>query len=161
MAAIAYPEMRASSRRRGANSGRQASFGPQLRLVSEPERAEGRRVGPVPLGTVQVEQARERPRQATRGAAARWLPGLATVAVLVGTWFGAGALASAGSPRLERLPGSTPVKGGYSYVVRPGDTLWSIASKLEPGADPGALVARLAEEVHGATLQPGSVIVVP
>ena len=60
-----------------------------------------------------------------------------------------------------RLPGSTPVAGGYAYVVRPGDTLWSIASRLEPGRDPRPLVDRLSSQVRGGRLLAGSVLVVP
>jgi Tfp pilus assembly protein FimV len=53
------------------------------------------------------------------------------------------------------------VAGGYAYVVRPGDTLWSIASRLEPGRDPRPLVDRLSSQVRGGRLLAGSVLVVP
>jgi Tfp pilus assembly protein FimV len=59
------------------------------------------------------------------------------------------------------LPGSVKVDGGYLYVVRPGDTLWSIAARLEPGGDPRVLVAQLAAQVHGGTLLPGSRLRLP
>lgn len=128
--------------------------------VGRPARS---RSGPGHLRLVTSEEARVFASAPARrpGALRRWAPGLATMAVLAGLWFGAGALAGAGSPRISRLPGTTPVPGGYAYVVRPGDTLWSIASRLEPGRDPGPLVARLTAEVSTTVLRPGSVIVVP
>ena len=38
------------------------------------------------------------------------------------------------------------------YVVQPGDTLWSIARRADPGADPRPLVDRLVEvnDLRGA-----------
>jgi hypothetical protein len=92
----------------------------------------------------------------------RLLPGAATLAVLVGSWFGIGALAaSAHAVQVERLPGSVSVPGGYVYVVRPGDTLWSIAARVEPTADPRPLVDRLQAELGGNTLQPGDRLLLP
>ncbi len=43
-------------------------------------------------------------------------------------------------------------------VVRPGDTLWSIARRLEPGGDVRHLVDRLAAAHGPAPLQPGEAI---
>ena len=104
---------------------------------------------------------RHRPATKTRGLR-RLLPGAASLAVLVGCWFGAGALASSAHPlRVVQLPGSVPVKGGYAYVVRPGDTLWSIASRIEPGSNPQPLVDRLEAEIGGRTLEPGDRLVLP
>lgn len=50
-----------------------------------------------------------------------------------------------------------------TYVVRPGDTLWSIAERLVPGEDPRPLVDALARAnaVSPGTLVPGQVLVVP
>lgn len=45
--------------------------------------------------------------------------------------------------------------GQSSHVVQPGDTLWSIARSLQPGADPRPLVDRLAAHRHGAPLRVG------
>ena len=41
------------------------------------------------------------------------------------------------------------------YVVQPGDTLWGIAKRLDPQADPRALVHLLAEQAGGSGLQVG------
>ena len=51
--------------------------------------------------------------------------------------------------------------GASEYVVRGGDTLWSIAARLEPGRDPRPLVDQMDREVGGASLYPGEVIPVP
>lgn len=51
--------------------------------------------------------------------------------------------------------------GATVYVVKPGDTLWSIAHALDPKGDERPLVARLAAELGGATLYPGETIQVP
>jgi nucleoid-associated protein YgaU len=49
------------------------------------------------------------------------------------------------------------------YVVRPGDTLWSIAERAAPGHDRRAVVDAIAEAngVDAASLFPGRTLVVP
>jgi hypothetical protein len=59
--------------------------------------------------------------------------------------------APAASPSVEAVPVSPPVSAsesridGGTYVVRPGDSLWSIATRL---LGPGASAAEIAEEVN-------------
>ncbi len=53
------------------------------------------------------------------------------------------------------------VSGGYLYVARPGDTLWSIASGLEPGGDPRPIVAELEQQLHGGELVAGDRLILP
>lgn len=50
-----------------------------------------------------------------------------------------------------------------TYVVRPGDTLWSIAERLRPGSDPRPLVDAIAR-VNGVSaggLVPGQSLRIP
>jgi hypothetical protein len=92
----------------------------------------------------------------------RFVPGLLTVAVLVGLWLGTGALTALRPKPASgaRLAGASLV-GGQRYVVRPGDTLWSIAVALDPSGDPRPLVDDLEAELRGSTLQPGETLVLP
>jgi len=50
-----------------------------------------------------------------------------------------------------------------SYVVRPGDTLWSIARSLAPNEDPRSLVDAIAAANHvdAGSIVPGQALVVP
>jgi nucleoid-associated protein YgaU len=64
-----------------------------------------------------------------------------------------------------RALGSTedPVRiARSSYVVREGDTLWSIARRLSPGGDPRPVVDELATSngVDAGALMPGQTLVV-
>lgn len=58
------------------------------------------------------------------------------------------------------LAGAT-VSAHASYVVQPGDTMWSIAERLDPGGDPRPLVAALEAQVGSDTLQPGERLRLP
>jgi hypothetical protein len=45
--------------------------------------------------------------------------------------------------------------------VQPGDSLWSIAARVDPSGDPRPLVAKLAAELGSSTVQPGEHITIP
>ena len=47
------------------------------------------------------------------------------------------------------------------YTVQPGDSLWSIAERLEPSADPRPLVVQLAAQTGSETVVPGERIDLP
>lgn len=85
---------------------------------------------------------------------------LLTLGGLLGLWFGSGALA-ARPQRVVAFPGAVRTASGLRYVARSGDTLWSIASAAEPGADPRPLIDELSAQLHGEALQPGDVLELP
>jgi len=82
---------------------------------------------------------------------------LAMLVLLALPWGGTGGnpLAAPGAARAGRLV------AGDIYVVRPGDTLWSIAERLAPDSDPRPLVARMEDEVGSGDLQPGEELRLP
>lgn len=55
------------------------------------------------------------------------------------------------------------VAAGDRYVVRRGDTLWSIAVSRAPGSDPRPVVQAIADanRVDAGSLVPGQVLVIP
>jgi hypothetical protein len=50
---------------------------------------------------------------------------------------------------------------GSVYVVQPGDTLWSIATRFDQGGDPRPLAEALAKETGSTIVTPGEHVVVP
>ncbi len=59
------------------------------------------------------------------------------------------------------LSGQSPQILSHPVVitVKPGDTVWSIASKLEPNSNIGPLVAEIESQTHSDSLYPGEKIV--
>ncbi len=57
--------------------------------------------------------------------------------------------------------GAAPPSRGRVYVARPGDTLWGIATRLDPGGDPRPLVDQMEAELHGGQLQAGQRLILP
>jgi hypothetical protein len=86
-----------------------------------------------------------------------WCRRLVAALIVVGLasalWAGLGALGGA----LTVSGRSSPLGGAADpvYVVQPGDTLWTLARRLDPGGDPRPLVDRLVAARAGATLQVG------
>ena len=77
----------------------------------------------------------------------------------------AGLLAGLALP-VRDLAGTNPnpnpeFRAGATYVVRSGDTLASIARRLDPAADQHALVAEMARETGSQTVVAGEHIVLP
>jgi nucleoid-associated protein YgaU len=62
----------------------------------------------------------------------------------------------------ERRPApATQSAARIGYLVQPGDTLWSIARKLQPEGDVRALVHQLVDANGGADLEVGQRVVLP
>ena len=108
-----------------------------------------RRVAPRP-----VARCGHRP-----SAATYWRRRAVAVAVGLAVLVMAGKAGAAlgGSPLAvpERRP-ATP-----HSVVQAGDSLWSIAARLEPGQDPRPVVDALTAARGGAPLVPGEVVTLP
>lgn len=96
-----------------------------------------------------------------RRSALRFGPAVLTIGMLAATWFGAGALSSSNAAHLVVPKGASAVPGGYLYVARPGDSIWSIASAMEPNADPRQLVDELDAQVPGGVLRAGETLRLP
>ena len=76
------------------------------------------------------------------------------LSLLVGLWS-FGRSAPSATTHETRSPDAIVV------VVQPGDTLWAIASWLDPGSDPRSLVEALNGIAGSDTLQPGQQLVIP
>ena len=73
------------------------------------------------------------------------------------------ALPLGGTGGHSHATGSAPAgtTGPGTVTVEPGDSLWSIVQRAEPGADPRPLVARLTDERGSDRVVPGQRIRVP
>jgi hypothetical protein len=63
------------------------------------------------------------------------------------------------APQPIEAPSSAPAVG-ETYVVQPGDTLWSIAAAVAPGSDPRPVVAALRSANGGPNLQVGQRLII-
>lgn len=106
------------------------------------------RPGPRPADRARVV----RRRRAVLGSAVGAF-GLGTLALV-------GAFPSGTPAGRAPAPAATAVRATF-YVARPGDTLWGLAERLAPGADPRPLVDRLAAELPGGTLVAGERLALP
>jgi len=86
----------------------------------------------------------------------RRLAAVLTIAVVGAAWAPATAGVLGAGQDAERVARS-------SYVVREGDTLWSIAERLAPGTDPRPVVDAvvLANRVDAGALVPGRILIIP
>ncbi|HLH28815.1 MAG TPA: LysM peptidoglycan-binding domain-containing protein [Acidimicrobiales bacterium] len=130
----------------------------------DPGTATGR--GPVPgrpvLRLVEGSGAVPAARRGT-SAAVRRKRTTAGLVASAGLLLAALALPLGGAGGSSHASGSAPAgaRPGAAYVVRPGDTLWTIAERVEPNGDPRPLVARMAAELGSDSVVPGEQVVVP
>ncbi|HET7489066.1 MAG TPA: LysM domain-containing protein [Acidimicrobiales bacterium] len=136
-----------------------------------------------------LERRSPSPRRPAPGTTASWRPAAATrprpgarpsaavfrrrraavclvVAVLLGVLVAVGMPGEAPLSLSGRAPAAAEPAGALpiaarSYVVQPGDTLWSIARSLQPHGDVRPLVQRLAADRGGAPLRAGERLVLP
>ena len=116
---------------------------------------------PAVTRTVRRVEPRSVARRGHRPSAATyWRRRVVAVAVGLAALAMAGKAGAAlgGSPLAvpERRPADS-----QQAVVQPGDSLWSIAARLEPGHDPRPTVDALTAARGGAPLVPGEVVTLP
>jgi hypothetical protein len=89
--------------------------------------------------------------------------GLLAVSVVVGWLSLQAALGRIGGGPLVTTgaPGGLQPASSRVWIVRPGDTLWSIASAIDPRGDVRPLVDRLAAELGTTALYPGEAVAIP
>jgi hypothetical protein len=124
---------------------------PQLRLVSDPPAGGGREVSR-PGGAARL----------TRLGQIVAVMAVALLAALVCMGLGlmpSPAISNGGQPAAE--PGAASV--GHTLVVQPGDSLWSIATRIEPGVDPRLTVQQLIDRngLVGTAVSAGQVLRLP
>jgi hypothetical protein len=140
----------------------------------EPRRPALRLVVSTPHEPAVVRSRRPAPRRRTPALyrRRRALVALVGLTVVLLGWAAAGALTApagersvvtAGSSPIgarpaaapEAAPPAVPQAAPQVYVVRPGDTVWSIAERLRPDGDVRDLVDQLTERAGGSGLQAG------
>lgn len=106
------------------------------------------------LSVVRESRACPRPRAHSRAVYRRRRVAVAALALGTVVLAGRAGVALGGSTLAshERRPPLT------TYVVRQGDSLWTVAQHLDPGHDPRPVVDDLAAARHGAPLVPGETI---
>jgi len=112
-------------------------------------------VTPVPTGRDVTE--RRRTRSSVRIRRRRVVTGLVVAGALTLLALpvtGLGGRPAAAHPTIAQA-------GGVTYVVQPGDTLWSIATQVDRSGSPRALVQELASETGSENVYPGERIVLP
>jgi nucleoid-associated protein YgaU len=123
---------------------------------SEPDRRR-HQVRPTRAGCV-VDGRKARPSVAVRRR--RVLLGTVATGLLVALalpWSGTGGSLATPGPALA----GEAVAAHSAYVVQPGDTLWSIAVRLDPTGDPRPVVAKLESELGSDNVVPGEQLVLP
>ncbi len=104
------------------------------------------------------------PRAAARAAAVRRrhvLLGIVAVVAAVLLAVPSGGRGSAGLASPGPAPVGAPLTPHTTYVVHPGDTLWSIAERLDPQGDPRPLMTKMSAQLGGTAPRPGERLLLP
>lgn len=125
---------------------------PRLRLVSDNL---GRRRG----GAAEGGPARRAPLRLTRRGRMVAMLG----ALLLASLLSALVFVLAMGPASGRSAAPAPAGAAPTLTVQPGDTLWAIASRVAPKADPRVVVQQIIDRngLAGASVQAGQVLVLP
>jgi nucleoid-associated protein YgaU len=132
---------------------------PRLRLVGADTSREAAGAGAL---TAPPQRAERAPIRLTRRGrivvGALIAIGVAAAASLI--WLTVAGQAQAASHVGPQVPLRDSVQ---RVIVRPGDSLWSIADKTDPGADPRSVISEIVElnSLPGTGLQVGQVLWVP
>lgn len=86
-----------------------------------------------------------------------------SVVVIAAIALGIALAAAGGAQATDHGQPGAGYQGMHQIVVRPGQTLWSIASAAEPGADPREVVQQImtANAMTGTTISAGQLLWVP
>lgn len=118
-------------------------------------RPEGRAAAPTPRPVTRPAPRPAAPRlRLTRRARRLAVVMSLALGVALGSWI---------APLVAGNDGGLQLAGESSVVVRPGDTLWSIASAVEGDGDVRALVDEIQElnDLRGSVLVPGQTLLLP
>ena len=124
--------------------------------VSRPQPVDLARVEPLQFRSA-ARTLPDRPTRVRRRRLAALLLTLALIGAIATAGLAmVGAATSVGpsSPEPVEAPLASPAVG-KTYVVKPGDTLWSIASAIAPGSDPRPVVDALRAANGGPDIQVG------
>lgn len=124
---------------------------PQLRLVADP-----------PAGGGRLTAARRGPVRLTRRGQLAIVVAVALLAALGCMVLGLMPAAATSSGQATGEQG-TVASAGTSVVVQPGDSLWSVATRIAPGVDPRVTVQQLVDRngLAGTALTAGQVLRLP
>lgn len=100
-------------------------------------------------------------RRAVRAATRRRRRAVVLATLAAGLICGLALPLSALGGSAARPDGTGATASGTVYVVRPGDTLWSIATRFDNGGNPRPLARALARETGSAVVVPGEHIAIP